>query len=94
MAFEISVNASRGAFLSVPDVAVQWGADGAYVWVADEGRASRREVRLVKRLAGAILIEGDVSEGDSVVMEGIQAVRAGVLLKPLNTDAKPDATRG
>ena len=94
MAFEISVNASRGAFLSVPDVAVQWGADGAYVWVADEGRASRREVRLVKRLAGAILIEGDVSEGESVVMEGIQAVRAGVLLKPLNTDAKPEATRG
>ena len=94
MAFEISVNASRGAFLSVPDVAVQWGADGAYVWVADEGRASRREVRLVKRLAGAILIEGDVSEGESVVMEGIQAVRAGVLLKPLNTDAKPDAPRG
>ena len=80
MAFEISVNASRGAFLSVPDVAVQWGADGAYVWVADEGRASRREVRLVKRLAGAILIEGDVSEGESVVMEGIQAVRAGVRL--------------
>ena len=40
------------------------------------------------------MIEGDVSEGESVVMEGIQAVRAGVLLKPLNTDAKPDATRG
>ena len=40
------------------------------------------------------LFEGDVSEGESVVMEGIQAVRAGVLLKPLNTDAKPNATRG
>ena len=40
------------------------------------------------------MIEGDLREGESVVMEGIQAVRAGVLLKPLNTDAKPDATRG
>ena len=64
------------------------------MWVAEEGRASRREVRLVKRLAGAILIEGDVSEGESVVMEGIQAVRAGVPLKPSDTDAKPDATQG
>ncbi|GIS02128.1 MAG: hypothetical protein CM15mP103_06790 [Gammaproteobacteria bacterium] len=43
MAFEISINASRGAFLSVPDVAVQWGADGAYVWVAEQGRAARRK---------------------------------------------------
>ena len=77
MAFEISLNASRGAFLSVPDVAVQWGADGAYVWVAEGGRAARREVRLVKRLSGAILIEGDVQAGEPVVMEGVQAVRAG-----------------
>jgi membrane fusion protein (multidrug efflux system) len=84
MAFEISLNASRGAFLSVPDVAVQWGADGAYVWVAEDGRAARREVRLVKRLSGAILIEGDVQAGEPVVMEGVQAVRAGASLKILS----------
>ena len=84
MAFEISLNASRGAFLSVPDVAVQWGADGAYVWVAEDGRAARREVRLVKRLSGAILIEGDVQAGEPVVMEGVQAVRAGASLKVLS----------
>ncbi len=45
MAFEISVDASRGQYLSVPDVAVQWGADGAYVWIVDEGHAVRREIR-------------------------------------------------
>ena len=89
MAFEISINASRGAFLSVPDVAVQWGADGAYVWVAEQGRAARREVRLVKRLAGAILIEGELAEGEPVVMEGVQSVRAGVALKPLSDNLNP-----
>ena len=56
------------------------GADGAYVWVMAAGKASRREVRLVKRLAGAILIEGDIVEGEAVVMEGVQSVRAGVAL--------------
>ena len=86
MAFEISLNASRGAYLSVPDVAVQWGADGAYVWIMDDGKASRREVRLVKRLSGAILIEGDVAEGDAVVMEGVQSVRAGVALRRLDAE--------
>ena len=89
MAFEISINASRGAFLSVPDVAVQWGADGAYVWVAEQGRAARREVRLVKRLAGAILIEGELAQGEPVVMEGVQSVRAGVALKPLSDNLNP-----
>lgn len=89
MAFKISINASRGAFLSVPDVAVQWGADGAYVWVAEQGRAARREVRLVKRLAGAILIEGELAEGEPVVMEGVQSVRAGVALKPLSDNLNP-----
>ncbi|MDB2365077.1 efflux RND transporter periplasmic adaptor subunit [Luminiphilus sp.] len=90
MAFEISLAASRGAFMSVPDIAVQWGADGAYVWVAQEGVAARREVTLVKRMAGAILVDGDLVEDDQVVMEGIQSVRAGVTLKVL-TPSELDA---
>ncbi len=83
MAFEISVDASRGQFLSVPDVSVQWGADGSYVWVADEGIAVRRDVSLVKRMAGTILVDGDLLENEQVVMEGIQSVRAGATLKEL-----------
>ncbi len=84
MAFEISVRAERGVFLAVPDVAVQWGADGAYIWVEEDGKAARREVRLVKRLAGEILIESDVRPGSRVVTEGVQAVRAGSSLRDLN----------
>jgi RND family efflux transporter MFP subunit len=105
MAFEISLTTTRGQFLSVPDVAVQWGADGAYVWVAEDGRAARREVRLIKRLAGAILVDGDLAESEAVVMEGVQGVRAGATLKILsaaNLDAgmqaassiPPDTTNG
>jgi len=97
MAFEISVDASRGQYLSVPDVAVQWGADGAYVWIVDEGHAVRREIRLVKRFAGSILVEGELTEGERVVIEGVQAVRAGAALKvisskALDADASPIGT--
>lgn len=87
MAFEISVTASRGQFLAVPDVAVQWGADGAYVWIAKEGLAERREVQLVKRLTGSILVEGDLVENEQVVMEGIQAVRQGATLRVMLASA-------
>ena len=45
---------------------------------------------VVKRLAGAILIEGDVAERDAVVVEGVQSVRAGVALRRL--DAENHAT--
>ena len=48
----------------------------------------------MKRLAGAILIEGDLSEGDAVVIEGVQSVRAGVLLKQLNADEFDAITNG
>ena len=84
MAFEISVRAERGNFLTVPDVAVQWGADGAYIWTEQDGKAVRQEVQLVKRLAGEILIEGDIPLGTRVVTEGVQAVRAGAQLRDLN----------
>jgi len=87
MAFEIALNVSRGSFLSVPDVAVQWGADGAYIWIDNEGEADRREARLIKRLPGVLLLEGNFVEGDRVVTEGVQAVRQGAQLRALNADS-------
>lgn len=89
MAFEISVRAERGAFKAVPDVAVQWGADGAYIWTSVDGKAVRRDVQLVKRLAGEILIEADIALGTRVITEGVQAVRAGATLKDLNPINNP-----
>jgi hypothetical protein len=47
----------------------------------------RREIRLVKRIAGSILVEGELTEGESVVIEGVQAVRAGAALQVISTTA-------
>ncbi len=84
MAFEIGVNVSRGRYLSVPDVSVQWGADGPYIWIEQKGKATRRDVRLVKRLPNRLLLESDISVGTPVIAEGVQAVREGVELKLFN----------
>lgn len=84
MAFEISLRAERGTFRAVPDVAVQWGADGAYIWIEEDGKAARRDVQLVKRVSGEILIEADIPLGTRVITEGVQAVRAGANLRDLN----------
>jgi RND family efflux transporter MFP subunit len=84
MAFEIGVPVSRGDFLAVPDVSVQWGADGAYVWVADDAVARRVEVKLVRRLTDQLLVEGELEEGTEVIAEGVQAVREGLALRVLD----------
>lgn len=91
MAFEMSLALSRGDYLAVPDVAVQWGADGAYLWVAASGdaavqanNAERVEIQIIKRLGSALLIEADIAVGTLVIAEGVQSVRQGVALRLLD----------
>jgi len=88
MAFEIAISTSRGEFIAVPDVAVQWGADGPYIWIARDGKAERKDVRLVKRLPNRLLIESDIAVGTLVIAEGVQSVRAGVALNLQNMTPK------
>ena len=40
MAFEIDASLSLGSYLSVPELSVQWGADGPYVWSASDSVAT------------------------------------------------------
>jgi len=88
MAFEIAISTSRGEFIAVPDVAVQWGADGPYIWIARDGKAARADVRLVKRLPNRLLIETDIAVGTPVIAEGVQSVRAGVALNLQDTTSR------
>ena len=60
------------------ETAVQWGADGAYIWTVVEGKANRVPVNVVQRQQGKVLVEGDVDAGDLVVVEGIQRMRNGI----------------
>ncbi len=99
MAFEIDASISKGEYLSVPELAVQWGADGPYVWSATGDRATRSPVEMVRRVDGRMLIRGDVLEGQRVILEGIQSVRPGMKINDLSSSqisAKPktdDVTR-
>lgn len=92
MAFEIDASISKGEYLSVPELAVQWGADGPYVWSASGDRAKRSPVEMVRRVDGRMLIRGDVLEGQRVILEGIQSVRPGMKINDLSSNqilAKP-----
>jgi len=84
MAFEIDASIEKGEYLSVPELSVQWGADGPYVWSTEGDRAMRFPVEMVRRVDGRMLIRGELSEGERVILEGIQSVRPGMKVKDIS----------
>jgi RND family efflux transporter MFP subunit len=71
----------------IPELAIQFAREGLHVWRATaEGTAEQVEVRLVRRRGGEVLVEGDLSPGDRVVVEGTQRLRPG---RAISLDAAP-----
>ncbi|MEM9301173.1 MAG: efflux RND transporter periplasmic adaptor subunit [Pseudomonadota bacterium] len=77
MSFRVQLVIEGDRFPVVPEVAVQWGADGAYVWTVIDGAAQRASADVVQRLEGRVLLDLDLPEGAPIVVEGIQSMRAG-----------------
>ncbi|MEK9671779.1 MAG: efflux RND transporter periplasmic adaptor subunit [Rhodospirillaceae bacterium] len=72
---------------SVREVAVLWSSDGAFLWRAGtvkNGKAPAEKVfvKIVRRDKGRILVDGAVKPGDPIVVEGVQGLRVGQLLRP------------
>jgi RND family efflux transporter MFP subunit len=81
MSFKVSMHFAGDTYPSVDPLAIQWGADGAFVWaIGEDGRAKRTPVRIVQRNTENVLIDADIRAGVEVVTEGIHAVREGAEL--------------
>lgn len=78
MSFRVIMELVAGRYPVVPEVALQWGNDGAFVWAVEEKKVKRVPATVVQRLQGAILVESDLPEGMSVVTEGTQRMREGL----------------
>lgn len=77
MSFRVQLPLIGGEYPLIPEVALQWGGDGAYVWAIKDGLAQRVPATIVQRLTGSILVESNLPEGTLVVTEGIQRLREG-----------------
>ncbi|MDR1659252.1 MAG: efflux RND transporter periplasmic adaptor subunit [Desulfovibrio sp.] len=67
---ELPLGIAAGA-LTVPGRAVQSGREGSYVYVVDkDNKAAYRKVSTLFEYRDQNVIEGDVTEGDNVVIEG------------------------
>ena len=77
MAFEVGMRFPGDTFPAVDPLAVQWGTEGAYVWAIRDGRAERVAVRIIQRNTDSVLVDAPLTRQDTVVTEGLHAVREG-----------------
>ena len=77
MSFRVNMSLNGNRYAAVPEAALLWGATGAYLWKAENGKARRVDVNVHQRLRGTILVSGDLNEGDRLIVEGIQRLRNG-----------------
>ncbi|MBB4658103.1 efflux RND transporter periplasmic adaptor subunit [Parvularcula dongshanensis] len=77
MSFAVSFKVPGRSYPSIPEAAIVWGGDGAYLWAVENGRAVRKPVAIVSRRAGSVLVDADLPEGSLIVAEGVQKVRQG-----------------
>jgi RND family efflux transporter MFP subunit len=84
MSFRVVLTLKGGRYPVVPESALQWGGDGAYVWAVREGQATRVAATIVQRRDGKILLDAKLPEGIPVVVEGVQRMREGQTVHELN----------
>lgn len=77
MSFQVTMRFPGDRYPSVDPLAIQWGSDGAFIWVVREGKAERTAVRIVQRNTESVLVDAKIGEGDLVVTEGVHTVREG-----------------
>lgn len=64
--------------LSIPTAAVQYGAEGAFVFViGDDQRATRRELTLGRANAGRVEVRSGLAAAERVVVEGVDRLHDG-----------------
>lgn len=88
MSFRIKLALEGNRFPAVPETALQWGGEGAYVWKVENGKARRVPATIVQRRRGKILLDADLPSGSAVVVEGVQRLRDG---QPVRSAGAPAA---
>lgn len=92
MSFQVTMRFPGDPYPAVDPLAIQWDSAGSYVWLLVDGKAERRDATIVQRNADTVLIKADLAEGEQVIVEGVQNLRAGMQVKVLS--GQPPAQPG
>lgn len=86
MSFRVSLDIQGPERPRVPEIAIQWGGDGSFVWVVSDQTAKRVPVTILQRQEAMVLIDGAIERGDLVVVEGLHRMRPGAPVEMVPED--------
>ncbi|QDL91528.1 efflux RND transporter periplasmic adaptor subunit [Paroceanicella profunda] len=86
--FNVVMSFPGESHVAVPALAVQWRADGPFVWTVTDGKAAQVSVEVLEREDDRVLLSG-IDAGQVVVTEGVQKLRPGSTVTEVTTP--PDA---
>ncbi|PYE37369.1 RND family efflux transporter MFP subunit [Rhizobium sp. PP-F2F-G38] len=87
MSFSVNVRFPGDSYPTVNPLAVQWSADGSYVWRVVDSKAERVPVTIIQRNSDKVLVDAKLEKGDMVATEGVQRLRDGGEVKVANAPA-------
>lgn len=93
MSFQVSMRFPGDRMPSVDPLAVQWSAEGSFVWKVNNGKAERIPISIVQRNPDKVLVNAQLAEGDTVVTEGMQRLRAGGEVEIVGRERTPQEAR-
>ena len=89
MSFRVQLQLAGEYYAVVPEAALLWGATSAYVWLVQDSKAKRVDVQIKQRLSGRLLVAGKLTANDQLIVEGVQTLREGQLVRTVSQSASP-----
>ncbi|EMD81706.1 efflux RND transporter periplasmic adaptor subunit [Pacificimonas flava] len=91
MSFRIQFSSSGQDLPAVPEEAIIWGGEGAYLWTVENGKARRVPLTIAQRRNGRSLVQAKLEADDLIIVEGVQKVRQGQAVNLLDPAVPPPA---
>ena len=77
----------------IPEQAVAPTASGAFVWVVQGDKVTRREVELGVRTPGFVEVRRGIDVGDRVVVGGLERLSEGAAVRATEVQRRPQGAR-
>jgi multidrug efflux pump subunit AcrA (membrane-fusion protein) len=89
MSFRVTLQLAGDEYAVIPEASLMWGATSAYVWLSENGKAKKVNIQIQQRLSGRLLVSGDLTASDQLIVEGIQRLREGQSVKASKPKGMP-----
>ncbi len=90
MSFAVTMAFTGENYPSVDPLAVQWDAEGSYVWRVKDDKSHKVRVQVVQRNPDSVLVKAELAQGEPVVIEGLQRVREGGAVRTAGQQKSPE----